>query len=112
MTESRHIKRIVPFSSDKHPNDEEDHMAPNSASGNLDTKPPRSPAERLRLYREGIRHRPRRVCFEIKMNDARIEALVKRGYLKPSERDDTSAITQAINLFIWDLLGAKIAPVE
>src|SRR5271167_4496758 len=32
MTESRHIKRIVPFSSDKHPNDQEDHMAPNSAS--------------------------------------------------------------------------------
>src|SRR5271169_3883743 len=70
-------------------------MAPNSASVSLRTKPPRSPAERLRLYREGIRHRPRRVCFKIKMNDARIEALVKRGYLKPSERDDTSAITQA-----------------
>jgi hypothetical protein len=62
--------------------------------------------------RADVRAAARRVGVEIKINDAKIEALVKRGYLMPSERDDSSAITQAANLFLWDLLGAKIAPVE
>ena len=43
-------------------------MAPNSASVSLRTKPPRSPAERLRLYREGIRHRPRRAAQRLHPN--------------------------------------------
>ena len=52
------------------------------------------------------------MCFQININDAKIEALVKRGYLTPRERDDPSAITQAINLSFWDFLGAKIAPAK
>jgi hypothetical protein len=85
-------------------------MAPNSASASLPAKPPRSPAERFRLYQRGIRQRS--ACFQININDAKIEALVKRGYLKPRERDGPSAITQAINLFIWEMLGPEIANVE
>ena len=56
--------------------------------------------ERLRRYREGRRRRE--ISVPIKITDGQIGALVKRGYLELSERDDQSAILQAINLFVWD----------
>lgn len=78
----------------------------------LSAKPPRSPAERLRRYEEGVRRRRRRLScpVQIKIDDAKIEALVKRGYLMPNERDDDSAIEQAASLFLWDLLAKEEVP--
>jgi len=54
---------------------------------------PLSPAERLRLYRRGLRVRRR--SFPITIINEKIQGLVKRGYLGPSERDDLGAIEQA-----------------
>ena len=77
-------------------------MSPNSASNPLRNKLPLSPAERLLLYRQGLRVRRR--SLPITITDEQIEGLVKRGYLGPSERDDWNATEQAISLFVWDTL--------
>ena len=74
----------------------------------LSAKPPRSPAERLRRYEAGLRRRRGSSCrAQIKIDDAKIEALVKRGYLMPNERDDDSAIEQAVSLFLWNSLAKE-----
>jgi hypothetical protein len=54
-------------------------MSPNSASNPL---LPLSPAERLRLYRRGLRVRRRsyQTC-QITISGERIKGLVKRGYI-------------------------------
>lgn len=70
-------------------------------------KTPLSPAVRLRLYRQGRRLRRHAFHAEINIDDAKIEGLIKRGYLQPSERDDASAIEQAANLFFWDSIGGS-----
>jgi hypothetical protein len=77
-------------------------MSANSASDALHKKVPLSPAERSRLYRRGLRVGTQSIPITI--TDERIEGLVKRGYLGSSERDDLSAIQQAISLFVWDTL--------
>jgi hypothetical protein len=77
-------------------------MSPNSASNPLHNKLPLSPAERLRLYRRGLRVGMQ--LIPITITDEKIEGLVKRGYLGPSERDDLSAIEQALTLFVSDAL--------
>lgn len=77
-------------------------MSPNSASNSLRNKLPLPPAERLRLYRRGLRVR-RRSC-QITMTGERIKGLVRRGYISPNEVDDMRAIEQAMNLFVWDEL--------
>ena len=78
-------------------------MSPNSASNPLHNKLPLSPAERLRLYRRGLRVRRRsyQTC-QITISGERIKGLVKRGYISPNEVDDVRAIGQAMNLFVWD----------
>jgi len=67
---------------------------------------PLSPAERAQRYRQGLRElsRPRR-RLPIKITDQIIKGLVKRGYLGPQECEDSTAIWQAVSLFIWDELG-------
>ena len=64
---------------------------------NQPTRTPQSPAERVRLYRHRRRRGRRIVRVEI---DAReVEALVRRGYLEPKDREDICAIEQAANAF-------------
>jgi hypothetical protein len=62
-------------------------------------------AERWRLYQRRLRLRT--PSCQIRIDDAKINALVRRGYLEPSERDDPIAIEQAANLFVWDSLAGK-----
>lgn len=76
----------------------------------LSAKSPRSPAERLRLYRQGRRLRRHGVRAKIRIDEAKIEGLVKLGYLQPSERNDLNAIEQAAALFIWDSLEREDDP--
>ena len=80
-------------------------MSPNSASNPLLNKLPLSPAERLRLYRQGLRVRRRSYqTFQITITGERIKGLLKRGYISPNEVDDMGAVEQAMNLFVWDEL--------
>jgi hypothetical protein len=58
----------------------------------------RSPtAERLRLHRERKKNGMR--CLLIELREAEIDALVRRGHLKPETRNDVGAITGA--LYAW-----------
>ena len=59
-----------------------------------------SPAERSRRFRQMGRFGT--YTCRIRIDDAKIEWLVNRGYLRPSERDDLSAVGQAISLFVGD----------
>jgi hypothetical protein len=62
-----------------------------------------SPAERMRLYRRR-RRRGRRVV-RVEIDAAEVEALVRRGYLEPKDREDASAIEAAANAAMSDLLA-------
>jgi hypothetical protein len=60
-------------------------------------------AERMRLYRHRRRRRLRPVTVEI--DPVEIEALVKRGYLGPDQRDDWSEIQLAVSAFLSEQLA-------
>jgi hypothetical protein len=62
----------------------------------------KTPAERMRCYRHRQRRQWRSVRIEISVVE--IDALVKRGYLDPSSRDDLAAIGEAATAFISDPL--------
>lgn len=67
--------------------------------------PVRSPstaAERMRSYRQRQRRQWRSVRIEVAT--AEIDALVKRGYVDPNNRDDPAAIGEAATAFISDAL--------
>jgi hypothetical protein len=74
-------------------------MSPNLASS---TKAPRSPAERMRLYRR--RRRQGMLSVRIRLGATDIAALVKRGYLEPQLREDLAATEEAADAFISDAL--------
>ncbi len=48
--------------------------------------------------------------MQISIDDAKIEGLVRHGYLAPSERNDAGAIMEAASLFVWDLLASEAEP--
>jgi len=75
---------------------------PNSASSNSGTRLPLWRAERLRLYRRQFPGPSERL--KIRVRDENINNLARRGYLGPDELDDPQAISQAVSLFIWDVL--------
>jgi hypothetical protein len=62
----------------------------------------KTPAERMRSYRRRQRHKWQAVRIEIAA--AEVDALVKRGYLEPKNRDDQTAIEEAATAFISDAL--------
>jgi hypothetical protein len=67
--------------------------------------PVRSPstaAERMRSYRQRRRRKWQSVRIEIAASE--IDALVKRGYVDPNNRDDPAAIGEAATAFISDAL--------
>jgi hypothetical protein len=55
-------------------------------------------AERMRRYRE--RRRDGLRCFTLEIRDEEIDALIKRGHLAASDRDDTAAILLAFYGFL------------
>jgi hypothetical protein len=61
-------------------------------------------AKRMRLYRRRQRSGSRPLTVEI--HPMEIEALVKRAYLKPNDRDDWSEIQFAVRAFLSDQLMA------
>jgi len=68
---------------------------------------PLSPAERAQRYRlrlREVRRDPRRQRLPIRITDQIIKGLVKHGYLGPQERENLTAIRQAVSLVIWDEL--------
>jgi hypothetical protein len=62
----------------------------------------KTPAERMRTYRQRQRRQWRSVRIEI--SAAEIDALMKRRYLDPKNRDDLAAIGEAATAFISDAL--------
>jgi hypothetical protein len=64
--------------------------------------PIKAPAERMRSYRQRQRRQWRSVRIEI--SAVEIDALMKRRYLDPKNRDDLTAIGEAATAFISDAL--------
>ena len=62
----------------------------------------KTPAERMRNYRQRQRRLWRSVRIELAA--AEIDALMKRRYLDPMNRDDLAAIGEAATAFISDAL--------
>jgi hypothetical protein len=61
-------------------------------------------AERMRLHRRRRRLGVRPLTVEIRPEG--VEALVKKGYLKPHERDDWNEVQFAVRSFLSDQLMA------
>jgi hypothetical protein len=62
----------------------------------------KTPAQRMRSYRQRQRRQWRSIRIEIAAVE--IDALVKRRYLDPTNRDDLAAIGEAATAFISDAL--------
>jgi len=56
----------------------------------------------MRLYRR--RRRYRRLNVRVDVDATEVDALLKRGYLKPEDRVDLSEIGQAVSAFLSDVL--------
>jgi hypothetical protein len=68
------------------------------------TEPACSPAaERMRLHRERRRHGLR--CLTIELRETEIEALIRKGLLKPETRNDPSAVSDALYAHLDGTLG-------
>jgi hypothetical protein len=67
-------------------------------------KPRSSAAERMRAYRQ--RRRDGLRCPIIEIRDNEIDALVRKQLLKPETRNDTSAIIDALYVFLDRTLDA------
>jgi hypothetical protein len=81
----------------------------NIKAAELSVRSPSTAAERMRSYRQRQRRQWRSVRIE--MAAAEIDALVKRGYLDPKNRDDLAAIGEAATAFISDaLFGSNDRP--
>jgi hypothetical protein len=77
-------------------------MPQNSISITMRTKP-LSRAELEHRYRQGLRKlRGPTFLRRIRMTDKTVRGLINRGYLGPEERDNLTAIQQAMSLFLWD----------
>ena len=62
----------------------------------------RSTADRMRTYR---RRRDRGLrCVQVQVGRAELDGLVAKGYLRPGDRKDTSAIRIAISDLMFDWL--------
>ena len=56
---------------------------------------PKTPAERIRLFRR--RQRFRRQLVTVEVDPREVDALVDRGYLEPQDRDDREAFAADVN---------------
>ena len=64
-----------------------------------------SAAERMRRHRE--RRRDRMRCLRLELRDTEIDALVRKGLLKPETRHDQNAIADAL----YDYLERNLDPL-
>jgi hypothetical protein len=79
-----------------------------SGSAMMHTNMPLSKAERAHRYRQGLRKLGSPVFRRwIRVTHKTIRGLVKCGYLRPEDRENLTAIHQAVSLFLWDELRAK-----
>jgi hypothetical protein len=87
------------------------YMPQNSGSATIRTNMPLSRAERAHRYRQWLR-KLRGPIFRrrIRVTDKSIKGLVKRGYLWPEERENSTAIRQAVSLFLRDALRKQRKP--
>ena len=61
-------------------------------------------AERMRLHRERRRQGLR--CLIIELRETEIAVLIRKGFLKPETRNDTSAIIDALYAHLDHTLGS------
>ena len=86
-------------------------MPQNSISVTMRTNMPLSRAELAHRYRQGLRKlRGPTFLRRIRMTDRTVRGLIKRGYLGAEERDNLTAIHQAMSLFLWDDLREQPKP--
>jgi hypothetical protein len=69
-----------------------------------------TPAERMRLFRK--RRKFRRRVAKVEVDPAEIDALIQRGYLDPSDRDDLEALGAAVSVLFGRLNDAVTAAVS
>jgi hypothetical protein len=60
-------------------------------------------AERMRAYRQ--RRRDGLRCFLIELRETGIDALIRKGLLKPETRNDPNAVSVALYAFLDGTLG-------
>jgi len=61
-------------------------------------------AERMRRHRE--RRRDGLRCLMIELRETEIDALIRKGLLKPETRNNPSAVSEAVYAFLDRTLGA------
>jgi hypothetical protein len=66
----------------------------------------KTPAERMRLFRSGVKFRRRVVKVEVDPRE--VEALIERGYLEPKDRDDLEVLAAAVTTFFSDALMTPV----
>jgi hypothetical protein len=62
-------------------------------------------AERMRRYRQRRRNGLR--CLTIQLRETEIDALVRRGFLKPDEPNELSALRESFYAYLDRTLGSK-----
>ena len=63
---------------------------------------PKTPAERIRLFRR--RRKFRRRVVKVEVDPGEVEALIERGYLEPQDRDDREALAAAVTACFSDAM--------
>jgi hypothetical protein len=63
---------------------------------------PRTPAERMQLFRR--RQKFRRQVVKVEVDPGEIDALIDRGYLEPKDRDDREVLAAAVTACFSDAL--------
>jgi hypothetical protein len=71
----------------------------------MTTTSPTTAAERMRRHRERRREGMR--CLWVELRDTEIDALIRKGLLKPETRHDQNAIADAL----YDYLERTLDPV-
>ena len=66
------------------------------------TRNPKAPAERIRLFRR--RRKFRRHLVTVEVDPREVDALIERGYLEPQDRDNREALAAAVNACFSDTL--------
>jgi hypothetical protein len=61
-------------------------------------------AERMRAHRQRRRDGSR--CLMIELRETEIDALIRKGLLKPETRNDPTALSEALYAFLDGTLGA------
>jgi hypothetical protein len=63
---------------------------------------PKTPAERMRLFRR--RRKFRRQEVKVEVDPGEVDALIDRGYLEPKDRDDQELLAAAVTACFYDAL--------